>query len=364
MDNLMQEIQKVGYPINANVRITPVCFFDEQTLSSTIGENRFFTSDTLSTYTRNKKFPLSGNEIVFIDKIKVRSMGTAAISLSAANMGLFTKTALQILVDGRERLKIPLLECFECNIADVIGTTTTQTISNLVGRSKLLRLPIIVNSQSQVDVKIITDADYSGLGVIRVELSGVQYSKLSAFDVNFAKNKPFERLSYTVYDTSAVVATAGQKNYFTSADKGQSLFSKIFPLSAAESFDIENVEVAVPLNIGTAATVFEAIEALARETVLKITVNGVEYLDLAGADLVSVLFQNAVAGTFKHSDGTITTNFISNKIKYGGLTLPIPLTIPAKAQVKVTVDTNAVTNASTTPYYNVMLKGTLQRLVQ
>ncbi|MEW6508385.1 MAG: hypothetical protein AB1432_11625 [Bacteroidota bacterium] len=363
MDNLLRVIQSVGYPVNSNVRITPVCFFDEQTLSSIVGENRFFTNDTLSTYTRNKKFPLA-NDILFIDTIAVRSMGTAAISLSATNMGLFTKTAIQILVDGRERLKIPLLECFSCTIATVLGTTTTQTISKLVERSKKLRLPIIVNSQSNVEVKIITDADYSSLGSIRVELSGLLYTKLQPFSFNPSAGKPFERLSYTIFDTSAVVASVGQKNYFNSSDKAQNLYSKIFPLSASETFEIENIEVAVPLNIGTAATVFEAIEALARETVLKINVNGVEMLDFAGKDLVTVLFQNAVAGTFKHSDGTITTNFVNNQIHYGGFTLPVPITIPAKAQVKVTVDTNAVTNASTTPHYNVMLKGTLQRLVQ
>ncbi len=364
MDNLLSAIQNVGYPVNANVRITPLTFFDEQTLSATVGENRFFTSDTLSTFTRNKKFPLSGNEIAFIDTVAVRLMGTAALSLTAANMGLFTKTALQVLVDGRERLKIPLVECLQVFVGNQIGTTTTLTLGDLVTRSKKLRLPIIINSQSNVEVKIITDADYNALGVVRVELSGLMYSKLSAFDINFAANRSVERLSYSMFDTVAVPTAASTLNLFTSADKTQSLFSKIFPLSNSETFDIENVEVVFPVSIGTAATTFQAIQALAKECMLKLNINGVDFLELAGKDLVSVIFQNTVAGTIKHSDGTITTNIIGNQISYAGITLPVAVTVPAKAQVKVTLDVNAITNISTSAYINVLLKGTLQRLVQ
>lgn len=364
MENLLNAIQTVGYPINSNVRITPLNLYDEQTLSATIGENRFFTSESLGTFTRNKKFPLSGNEIAFIDNIAVRLMGTGALSLTAANMGLFTKTCLQVLIDGRERLKIPLIECLSAPMGFELGTTTTIVVAENVGRSKKIRLPLIINSQSNVEVKIITDADYNALGVVRVELDGLLYSKLSPFDYNPSAGKGIERLSYTMFDTAAVVAAGQNINLFTTADKGQSLFSKVFPLAASETFDIENIEVAFPVNIGTAATTFQAVQALAKESRLKVNIKGVDFLELAGKDLVTVLFQNAVAGTFKHSDGTITTNLINNKIVYAGITLPVAITVPAKAQVRVSLDTNAITNVSTSGFMNVMLKGTLQRLVQ
>lgn len=363
MDNLLNTIQSVGYPVNANVRIAPLNKFDEQTLSSIIGENRFFTSDTLSTFTRNQKFPLSGNEIAFIDKIDVRLMGTTALSLTAANMGLFTKTCLQILVDGRERLKIPLVECLTAPMGTAYGANTIVTLAKNVGRSKKLRLPIIINSQSNVEAKIITDADYSALGVVRVELSGLMYSKLAAFDINFAANKSVERLSYTIFDSLAVVAAGQTANLFTSADKGQSLFSKIFPLSNSESFDIENIEIAFPCSIG-AAVGYQSIVALARETMLRLKINGVDFIELAGKDLVTVLFQNSTVNPFEMSDNSITVDLKDNLIDYAGITLPVAVTIPAKAQVAVTIDQNAISNISASEYINVMLKGTLQRLVQ
>lgn len=364
MNNLLEIIQSVGYPVGANVRITPLTLYDEQTLSATIGENRFFTSDSLSVFARNKKFPLPGNEIAFVDRISVRLMGTAALSLTAANMGLLTKTALQIKVDGRERLKIPLIECLSAPIATLIGTTTVFSLARNVGRDKNLLLPIIINSQSSVEVKIITDADYSALGVVRVELNGMLYNKLTNFNINPAQGKPIERLNYTMYDTAAVVAAGQLVNLFTSEDKTPSLFSKAFPLSGTETFDIENVEVAFPVNIGTAATTFEAIQALIKETILKININNVDFLEIAGKDLVTILFQNAVASTFKDSGGVNTTNVIDNVIEYAGYTLPVAITVPAKAQVRVSLQTNAIINISASAYLNVMLKGTLQRLVQ
>lgn len=364
MEYLLNTIQAVGYPVSgANVRITPITYFDEQTLSATVGENRFFTSDSLSKYVRNKKFPISGNEISFIDTIAVRLMGTTALSLTAANMGLFTKTAIQILVDGRERAKYPLIECLSAPIGSAFGANTIVTVARNVGRSKKLRLPIIINSQSNVEVKVITDADYSALGVIRVELNGVLYSKLSAFDVNFATGKPIEQLSYTVYDTAAVVAAGQSVNMFTSSDKAQNLYSKVFPLANGETFDIENIEIAFPCSIG-AATPFEAIQALAKESVLKININGVDFLDIAGQDLVTVLFQNSTVNPFKMSDNLITVAVTDNVIQYAGITLPVAITVPSKAQVRVTLDQQAITNISASAYINLMLKGTLQRLVQ
>lgn len=361
MDNLIQMIQAVGYPINSNIRMTPLNIFDEQTLSSTIGENRFFTSDTFDKFTRNKKFPISGNEIIFIDTLSARLMGTTALSLTAANMGLFTKTALQVLVDGRERLKIPLIECLSAPMGTEFGANATVTLAENVGRSKKLRLPIIINSQSNVEIKIITDADYSALGALRLELGGILYTKLVPFDFNPVK--PIERLSYTMFDTAAVVAAGQTVNLFGSADKTQNLFSKIFPLSTAETFDIENIEIAFPCSIG-AATSFQAIQALAKESMLKININGVDFLELAGKDLVTVLFQNSTVNPFKMSDNVITVATKQNIIDYAGFTLPVPVTVPAKAQVRITLDQNAISNISASEYINVMLKGTLQRLVQ
>lgn len=362
--NIFDAIKQIGYPVGANVRITPANFFDEQTLSATPGENRYFTSASLSTFTRNKKFPLSGNEIAFIDQINVRLMGTAALSLTTANMNLFNKTCLQIKVDGRERLKVPLVEVLSAHVAEVVGTTTTQNIITLKQRTKKLRLPLIFNSHSDVEVKIITDGDYSALGAIRIELNGVLYNKLVPFDFDPVKSRGIERINYTIFDTVAVPTAASQLNLFQSADKAQNLFSKIFPLASTESFEIENIEISFPVSVGTAAAGFETIEALARETVFKMQINNVDFLELADKDLCTVLFQNSVAGTFKHSDGTITTNFTTNKIEYGGLTLPVPVTIPAKANIKATLDVNTITNISATPYINVMLKGVLQRIVQ
>lgn len=363
MDNLLNAIQAVGYPINANVRITPVTFFDEQTLSATIGDNRYFTSDSLSTYTRNKKFPLSGNEIAFIDTISARLMGTTALSLTAANMGLFTKTALQILVDGRERLKIPLVECLSAPMGTAFGANTIVTLAVPVGRNKRLRLPIMVNSQSNVEVKVITDADYNALGVLRVELSGVMYNKLTAFDFNPAYNKPVERLSYTMYDTVAVVAAGQTVNLFTSPDKTPSLFSKVFPLSGSETFDIENIEIAFPCCVGAAGS-YQSVYGLAKETNLKINVNNVDFVDLASKDLTTVLYQNSTVNPFKMSDNSITVDTKQNIIEYAGYTLPVAVTVPSKSQVRVTLDQNAITSISASEYINVMLKGTLQRVVQ
>ena len=361
MENLLRVIQSIGYPVNSNIRVTPALYFDEQTLSATVGENRFFTSDTFSTFTRNKKFPISGNEINFIDSIAVRLMGTSALSLTAANMGLFTKTALQILVDGRERLKIPLVECLSAPMGTAFGANTIVTLAENVGRTKKLRLPIIINSQSNVEVKIITDADYSALGTVRVELGGLLYTKLSNFNVNFVK--PFEQLSYTIFDTAAVVAAGQTVNLFTTENKAQSLFSKIFPLSGSETFDIENIEVAFPCSLGAASS-YQAVQALLKESVLKVNINNVDFLELAGKDLVTALFQNSTANPFKMSDNVITVDTKQNLIEYAGITLPVAITLPSKAQVRVTLQQNAIANISESAYLNVMLKGTLQRLVQ
>jgi len=64
------------------------------------------------------------------------------------------------------------------------------------------------------------------------------------------------------------------------------------------------------------------------------------------------------------SDNLITVDLKDNLIDYAGITLPVAVTIPAKAQVAVTIDQNAISNISASEYINVMLKGTLQRLVQ
>lgn len=359
----LNQLQSVGYPgYGDNARSKPFSIFD--TLTPVSGQNEYtlFTNPNLTWNMRNKLFPASGTEIFYIDKIRLMFNlfhASTGFVVDANDIKALSESYLHIIVNEREKIKLPLWEIVSFVYPNKMTSTVpsaTDLLYNYFDNSKKLKYPIIISQRDNVKIKIVLQ---SGLAADfnqdhRLTLSGTKVDLLNDFEIDQIKNNPYEVLSYNMYDVATVVSGFNSYQMFSTRNKSENLYSKIFDLSDNEIFFIEALEI-TGFGIDKAGTY--ALKRL-REANIKIIVDDLEYYNGATFEQASIYAQDVISFTF--DTGKSLTNYC-NVFEKKTKVLETPITIPAKSRVKILVDADLSYDLSNNLL--MQLKGTLVRRV-
>lgn len=358
----MKALTNFGYPLAGdNVRRKAGQLYDNGTFATATTEYNLFINPAVSIYNRNRNFPLSGMEVFFINQIQVWLGLTTALTYSAELIQAMRESFIQIIVDEREKIKIPLLECANFSYGDYIGATTFESLSQKVfNRARLLQIPIVINANSNVQVKLVTQSTTStafNAATFKVYLNGIKYDKLYDFEWDNWKGKPLEELSYSIYDVVTITANEETVECFSTRNKAITLFSKTLPLSDKENFQIEAIEL---FGYGTTTTSsLQAVLNEMRDMYLEITVDDTRFLESTALNMSSAAW--AAAGSFQDADAAATaiTQLVLHK---GTYVLPVPIIIPANSKASVKLRHAALSHVAAGNFL-VDFKGTLTRRV-
>lgn len=341
-----------GFPgVLDNARKKSVVYFDRQ--STATSNLIFFKTSTLGS-SRNKLLPTTGQEMILIKGIKAR-FGSAYYTGE-----YLLKSFLSITINDVEKLKIPLMECISFPFQSTLGSFPNQLgVYGGINRIKKLEFPLIVNSSSNIDVKVSLGGGMGGGGSVTVELYCDVYDKLSDFEYDFKQNNPNEILSYSIYDTAATLTAAGSYQYFQDKSKPLGDYSKMFPLGKDEVFTIKAIESVFCLFQPTnqASNNISSLNA----NLLEIYVNDVLMFTSTSTDLLTLSQQRS--GNVQDNTAAVNTSFVENHISNNNLILETPLIVPANSNVKVIL-TQPNSLAHTSGFNAIILKGDLIRRVQ
>lgn len=367
----LQTIQNYGFPTPLdNAEVKPFVIYDQQTLAAT--EYQFFNAP-IQAFVRNKQFPLSGSEVYFINKIRLDYSRETSGATLAAFAELMLLSFLEIFVDDKQYLKIPLVEIYNNMNSDAyfnVGHTATGLKNGWYNASKKLINPIMINSQSNVNIRLSTTATVAGAyagSFLRLSLYGYKYDKITPVIYDAIKNNQFQRLDYTIYNVVNSADAATNFNLFSNRGAAFNTFSKNFPLSDTEAFSLESIETVVfSINDANLAN-DQAAQIVYNEispSTYNITVNDNEIF--AGTLPESYTMFIYKSRTITDS-GADTISWLNNQYVKGGAVFNktnndiIPVTIPAASGVNFTFSKPATTRI--TDLIGVLLKGQLIRRV-
>ncbi|NMB82697.1 MAG: hypothetical protein GYA14_12860, partial [Ignavibacteria bacterium] len=326
---IQEQFNKFGYPkIDSNVRAKAYTMFDTLTFVTGQQEYNLFSNPSLNPLTRNRVLPISNNEVFFINEINAYLSGVLDFGTDNDQLEIFTRSFLQIVVDDRLRLKIPLCEILTIPYTPIVASGTP---SQQVDRKRKLQFPIIINSSSNVNIRVVcssqTATRYNNRNLV-VELSGIKMDKLNSFAYDPRKDSGIERLSFTFFDSNIfTVNTAQTYELFAVSNKPLTDFSKVFPLGDKEVFSIENIEIFVGyLNTGASSTFVTQLYDFRRSN-LRLYLDDIEFLNNRNGDYWTILTGTTPAAATGYS-------YYTRK----GFTLPVPIDIPATSKVKVSLD--------------------------
>ena len=150
-------LNRVAFPTaTQNIRRKFTQIFDKITVAS--GTTEYYPFKTASNvFTNNKTFPLSGSQIFAITNIGMFiEQAITSAALYAGLLTLLQQSYLEVNVDSRTMLKIPLLEVMSYNTISQQGAGTVAPLQTIYHtRNKELILPIVINSNSNVSFKVV-----------------------------------------------------------------------------------------------------------------------------------------------------------------------------------------------------------------
>jgi len=359
-------INKVAFPsTGSNLRRKISSLYDTITLTTGTTFYRPFTTAPGNIFLRNTQFPLSGQQLFWVKYISLYL--NQAITTAAQYAGLLLglqNSNLEILVDSKQYWKIPLIECLSFNTAALIGDTSSLPLRfNPVTRNKPLVTPLLINAASTVVVNLNVDAGFASAfntNNLRISFNGFLGDVLdSSFSFNPQQGNELQDIAFTCYDTQQVL-TANQNtfNFFSQPETNVNNYSKVFPLSATERFEIQNMEVVIGGNSGTADT-FDAVMNQRSTNVLTITVDDVQLHQSQIKDYLSIITQ--LSSTFNDA-GPVLTNLVDTNLVYQSKTLEVPIIIPAQGKVQVTLQQPG-SSLNQNQFITMMLKGLIKRQV-
>ena len=321
--------------IGQNVRRKEYSYYDTQTLATGATEYYFFVTPPGNIFQRNKKMPLSGSEVFFVEEISAYiDLNITTTALANALNELMQQSFLEISIDNRQVCKLPGLDfinfMYGNNLADQVPVTVLQP--RLGGKSRKLPLPIIINSTSAFQFKFVTtSAAATAFNTVnmRLSLKGLQLDKLDSFYWDNLKNNLFQQVPVTYYDTQ-VIASGNQTTYqlFANANRNPVLFSATFPLSDITTMSIQNIEVYVnqPDTPIEPTTIYNS----RLQNILQISVDDVVYYNGNLQECLSM---------FAGYDQTLTTTPDLDVVSFlevrQSKTFKVPLNIPAMGKVVV-----------------------------
>jgi len=363
MDTI-QLLNAVGYPTPGdNVRRHSEPLFDTVTVAAGTTEYYPF-SGALSQFVNNKKLPLAGSEIFAVTGINLFLQTLISTTALYANLlEYLQQSKIQINIDGRTMADYPLLECTSFYIASTLGATPVSYKNNYIKRSKSLVEPIIINSQANVEIKIITTANVAtgfDTNKINVQLDGIKLDKLDTLSLNLVDGKQFSQIAWTIWETQQISTTnANTFNFFATQTRAKNLFSEdVFPLSNTQRFEVQAIELFLGGNAGTTDTV-PAVRNNRNNNLLKIKVETTDFYNSNVADMLSLA--GAKATTFDDA-GAVATALVTTEVEYRNKVLQIPLILPATGNVTITVDQPG-NSLNSNQYMTLLLKGKKTRQV-
>jgi hypothetical protein len=334
--NTRDILNKYLYPESAqNVRRKDDPYYDQVTLAAGTLEYFFFVTALGNIFQRNKRLPLAGTEVFFIEAISAYpELNIDTTALANAMNELIQQSYLQISIDGRIQQKIPGLDFIQYTYGDTFSdqvvVTALQPRIQLTKRK--LPLPIIMNATSSFEFKFVTTAAAATAFAdipLNLVLHGIQLDKLDSFYWDNLKNRKFQQVPVTYYNTQ-VIASAAQATtqFFANPAQAQNLFSQTFPLSDITTFSCHSIEVFVnqPDTPIEPTTIYNS----RLHNVLQIRIDDVDWYNANLQDMLSLFagFDTALTTT----PDTDIVNFLNvrqTKI------LKVPLEFPANSKVLI-----------------------------
>lgn len=351
------------YPgVYENTRRKDFPYYDELPLATGTTEYFFFTTALGDQFLRNKRLPLAGSEVFFIEEISMilRTQMNSTAKFDSLNE-LLQQSFLQISVDNRVICKLPGMDFlhfeWQNDFADQV-VVTAEFPFVYPGKRKL-PLPIIMNSTSAFEFKFVTTAAAAttfNTQPLRLILNGLQLDKLDSFYWDNLKNNQFQQVPVTYYQT-VVIPDGTEQTFqlFADPSEAQTLFSRTYPLSDITTMAIQNIEVL----FNQPDTPIEPIDIyLSRLTnVLKISVDDVNYFDSDLSGMLSVVASQAFTLTTT-PDLDLLVSFVERNSK----TLRVPLNIPANSKVIMSL-TQPASSLGITGEFTVAMRGVETRRV-
>jgi len=356
------------YPaVSTKVRRKSYPLYDTLAVAAGTTEYFFFTTAVGNIFARNKRLPLAGTEVFFIEAISAYiQLNISTTALANALNELLQQSFLEVSVDNRVVCKLPGLDFLNYIYGDTFTATGAALQPRLGGNQnsdgflgRKLPLPIILNSTSAFQFRFVTTAAaataFDGIN-LKLVLHGVQLDKLDSFYWDNLKNSQFQQIPATYYQTTVIPsAAAATFALFANPAAAQTLQSKTFPLSDIVTFSIQNIEVFVnqPDTPIEPTTIWNS-----RQTnVLQINIDEIDYYN---SDLQNML--SLFAGFASTLTTTPDTAVISFMHKRQSKTFPVPIEIPANSNVLINL-TQPVASLGITGEFTVALRGVETRRV-
>lgn len=336
--NTFELMNKALYPQSGqNARSKEYPYFD--TLALTAGQLEYFFFNTAlgNIFARNKRLPLSGSEIFFVNGISATlgTMISAPAGIDALNE-MLQQSYLQISVDNRVQSKIPGLDFIQytLNLNEDATPEILSYTNNLTKRN--LPLPIFMNATSAYEFKFVTTAaaaTFFNAVNFRLHLHGVQVDKLEPMYYDALKNNKFQQIPVTYYDTVPITGAAqNEYSFFQDPAKLQNLFSGQFPLSTIQTLQIQNIEVFVNQPDVSIAPFTIYNSRLTNN--LRIRINDVDYYNSNLQDCLSVVA--GIAGNITDS-AAATTAYNQHLNIRQSKTFKTPLEVPGTSNAQFTL---------------------------
>ena len=153
-----QLMNKALYPsANDNARRKEYPLYDTQAVAAGTNEYFFFQTALGNQFARNKRLPLSGSEIYFVDGLSMylsQTLNTVAL-INSLNE-LLQQSYLQISVDNRVVAKLPGMDFMQYTISLNEDATPEILLSANQLTVRKLPIPIMMNSTSSFEFKFVT----------------------------------------------------------------------------------------------------------------------------------------------------------------------------------------------------------------
>lgn len=346
-----------------NVRTKDYPYFDTRTITAGQTEYYFFVTALGNQFLRNKRLPLAGTEVYFINAISAY-VNLKITSLAQANAmnELLQQSYLQISVDNRVVCKLPGLDFINYLYSDsfsdqVVVSAVQPRLGGNVNKGSFLGrklpLPIILNSTSAFEFRFVTTAAAAtafDTQLMKLALHGIEFDKLESFYWDNLKNNKLQEVPVTYYQTT-VIPNGNEQTFelFANPAAAQNLFSQSFPLSDTQTFQLQNMEVFVnqpdvPIEPST-------IWYSRLQNIVRMQVDDVDYYNTNLMETLSLFAGFGVALTTTPNLDVINfTNIRQSK------TFLTPLNIPANSKVRMAL-TQQAGSLGITGEFTIALRG-------
>jgi len=342
-----------------NIRRKDYEYYDSLAITTGTLEYFFFTTPLGNQFLRNKTLPLAGSEIFIVDQISAYlQVNIQAVALIDDLNELLQQAFIEISVDNRVQSKFPLLDILQYEWNDTLIATGTVEVQHFHKPVRKLSMPIILNSTSAFEFKIVCNAAVAiafNTINLRLALHGLQLDKLDSFYWDNWKGNPFQQVPVTIYETRAISGAAADTYELFAAVVSPLLQSETFPLSDIQTFSLQNLEV----YFNQPDTPIDPTTILNSRmfNILRIHIDDVIYYESNMQNMLSMFA--GVAGSLTTTPDVATVTALNIKQSHR---LRVPIEFPANGKVRITLEQPA-SSLGITGEFTVCMRGVITRRV-